>query len=65
MRRRTSSAWVNTSNPATRAVPEVAGMKQESIRMVVVLPAPFWPRKPTISPRFTVKVRSRTAARPP
>src|SRR5207249_4435005 len=29
--------------------------------MVVVLPAPFGPRKPRISPGFTEKVRSRTA----
>ena len=28
-------------------------MKQVRMRMVVDLPAPFGPRKPTISPRFT------------
>src|SRR3989304_7900030 len=30
-------------------------MKQVRIRIVVVLPAPFGPRKPTISPRSTAK----------
>src|SRR5580704_11548366 len=53
MRRRTSSAWVKTSKPATRTEPEVAGMKQERMRMVVLLPAPLLPRRPTISPRPT------------
>ena len=32
------------------ARPEVAGMKLERMRMVVLLPAPLGPRKPTISP---------------
>src|SRR5476651_2731636 len=31
------------------------------MRIVVVLPAPFGPRKPTTSPRATVKERSSTA----
>src|SRR5258708_39482247 len=31
------------------------------MRIVVVLPAPFSPRKPKISPRSTSKVRPRTA----
>ena len=64
MRRRTSSAWWNTSNPATRAVPLVAGMKLDRIRMVVDLPAPFGPRKPTTSPRPTENVSPFTAVRP-
>jgi hypothetical protein len=34
-------------------VPEVGGRKQVSILMVVVLPAPFGPRKPTIWPFST------------
>ena len=33
-------------------------MKQERIRIVVVLPAPFGPRKPTIWPFSTVKETS-------
>src|SRR5262245_7100109 len=31
-RRRTSSDWVKTSHPATRTVPDVAGMNQERMR---------------------------------
>src|SRR5436309_15123874 len=64
MRRRTSSDCLNTSSPATRAVPEVAGMKQERMRMVVLLPAPLGPSKPAISPRPTLNERSDTAVRP-
>src|SRR5512136_2476500 len=63
MRRRASMGCSKTSNPATRAVPEVAGRKPASSRMVVVLPAPFGPRSPTTSPRGMEKVRSSTAAR--
>ena len=36
-----------------RAVPEVAAMKVVRMRMVVLLPAPFGPRKPTTSPCLT------------
>ena len=43
-----------TSNPPTVAVPDVAGMNPVSMRIVVVLPAPFGPRNPRISPLFTV-----------
>src|SRR5581483_9906562 len=64
MRRRTSSACVKTSKPATRAVPDVAGRKQDKIRMVVLLPAPLLPSKPTISPRATVKEMFETAVFP-
>jgi energy-converting hydrogenase Eha subunit H len=32
------------------ADPEVGGIKQVRIFMVVLLPAPFGPKKPTISP---------------
>jgi hypothetical protein len=35
------------------------------MRSVVVLPAPFGPRKPVIRPGSTVKVRSSTAVKPP
>src|SRR4029077_5700669 len=35
------------------------------MRMVVVLPAPFGPRKPRISPRSTVKLMSSTAVTGP
>ena len=41
------------SNPATVALPPVGVRKQVSMRMVVVFPAPFGPRKPTICPLCT------------
>ena len=65
MRRRTSSDSLNTSNPATRAVPVEAGMKHERIRMVVDLPAPFGPRKPMICPGSTLNDTSRIAVTGP
>ena len=43
------------SNPATRAVPLVGGIYPVSIRTVVLLPAPFGPRKPKTSPRLMLK----------
>jgi len=36
-------------------LPEVGAVNPEIIRIVVVFPAPFGPRKPTISPFFTSK----------
>src|SRR5579871_6784039 len=53
MRLFTSIGCSSTSNPATLAVPALGGRKQVSTRMVVVLPAPFGPRKPTICPFST------------
>src|SRR5579872_2848622 len=53
MRFLTSIGCSITSKPATLAVPAVGGRKQVRIRMVVVLPAPFGPRKPTICPFST------------
>ena len=47
------------------ARPEVPDMVPERIRIVVDLPAPFGPRKPTISPGATEKLRSSTAVREP
>src|SRR5580658_6841170 len=52
---RTSSDCSMTSKPATLALPEVGGRKQVRTRIVVVFPAPFLPRKPTISPLPTSK----------
>src|SRR5258708_6328260 len=46
------------SKPATVIRPEVAVVKPAIMRMVVVLPAPLGPRKPTISPLSTENVRS-------
>src|SRR5579871_354866 len=53
MRFFTSSGCSRMSNPATVAVPLVGVRKQVSIRIVVVLPAPLGPRKPTIWPFWT------------
>jgi len=64
MRRRTSRDSRNTSRPATRALPEVAGRKPDSIRIVVLLPAPLGPSRPTISPRPTWNDTFSTAVRP-
>ena len=44
-----------------KAVPEVGKMSPISILMVVVLPAPFGPTKPKISPSSTTRSRSFTA----
>ena len=40
-----SGSWT-TSTPATIAVPDVGRMMPHSMRIVVVLPEPFGPRKP-------------------
>ena len=48
MRFLTSCGFSSTSKPATEALPDVGGRKQVRTRIVVVLPAPFGPRKPTI-----------------
>ena len=53
MRFLTSSGFSSTSKPATVAVPAVGGRKQVRTRMVVVLPAPLGPRKPTMPPFST------------
>jgi hypothetical protein len=47
------------------AVPEVGLDTQVKIRMVVVLPAPFGPKKPKVSPSPTEKLISLTAVREP
>ena len=44
------------------AFPRVGWMSPISILMVVVLPAPFGPTNPKISPCSTVRLRSRTAS---
>src|SRR5205085_3880204 len=61
MRRLTSRGCSRMSKPATVAVPSVGGRKQVSMRMVVVFPAPFGPRKPTICPFVTSKEMLSTA----
>src|SRR5215472_15020131 len=61
MRFFTSRGCSSTSKPATCAVPIEGGRKQVSTRIVVVFPAPFGPRKPTICPFSTSKEMSSTA----
>ena len=52
---RTPSASFRTSCPATRAEPSVGGVSVVSMRISVVLPAPFGPSRPKISPSSTLK----------
>src|SRR5580693_2724435 len=61
MRFFTSIGSSRTSKPATIAVPAVGGIKHVSIRMVVVLPAPLGPKKPTIWPFWISKEMWSTA----
>jgi hypothetical protein len=49
--------------PRTVPVPDVGAIKPKSIRIVVVLPAPFGPTKPQIVPRGTENDADFTAAR--
>src|SRR5262249_51392781 len=53
------------SNPATLAAPLVAGRNVVRMRIVVVLPAPLRPSRPTISPRVTLKLMWSTASTGP
>src|SRR5439155_4604803 len=62
IRRRTSDGATTTSNPPTDAVPPVGRASVQSTEIVVVLPAPFGPRKPNVSPSSTVKPMPRTAS---
>src|SRR5579871_3279378 len=65
MRRRTSTGSRRRSAPATIAVPAVGSSSVVSMRSVVVFPAPFGPRNPTISPAFTSRSTPRTASTSP
>ncbi len=50
-RRRISTPFSGVSGiPATVADPELGAMSVPRVRTVVVLPAPFGPRKPNTSP---------------
>src|SRR5688572_27341487 len=60
---RTGSA--RTSMPLTRTVPAVGRERPAMMRMVVVLPAPFGPRKPKISPAAASRVSRSTAVKSP
>src|SRR5687768_15794265 len=65
MLRLSALAFVLTSIPATTARPLVGASSPVSILMVVVLPAPFGPRNPKISPAFTAKLTAFTAVKSP
>src|ERR1700686_1112294 len=54
-----------TSFPSTRMVPESAECTPEMIFIIVLLPAPFSPARPWISPAFSVKSTLRSAWTPP
>ena len=57
-----NSTWrLRGTYPATRTSPAVGWSRPESIFRVVVLPAPFGPRKPTRSPGATWKSIPSTA----
>jgi hypothetical protein len=60
-----SSGCVCTSNPPTRALPEVGFIRPARIFKVVVLPAAFGPSTAKNSPGATVSVMSLTATRSP
>ena len=51
--------------PATERKPLVAGNSPQSILKVVVLPAPFGPKSPKISPSWTSKEVLETAVKSP
>src|SRR5512138_344796 len=61
MRRRTSIGCATTSNPATVADPAVGTRYVVRMRIVVVLPAPLLPSRPTTSPLATVNVAPSSA----
>ena len=65
MRSRTPCGSASRSQPTTVAEPAVGCSSVVSIRSVVVLPAPFGPRKPTISPGSTAKSTPHTASTRP
>jgi hypothetical protein len=52
-----------TGIPRTSSRPEVGGSAHDIIRIVVVLPAPFGPRKPKHVSAGTSKLIERTASR--
>src|SRR4051812_7432558 len=64
------TVWLGSSSvwyacPSTVACPAVGVISPSTIRSVVVLPAPFGPRNPTIRPSSTVNDRSSTASTSP
>ena len=65
MLRRTSSRWLTTSKPLTRAAPDVGSARVQSMLIVVLLPAPLGPRNPKTSPCATVNETLLTASTSP
>jgi hypothetical protein len=65
IRSMTAGSRSGTGSPKSRIVPAVACASPSSIRIVVVLPDPFGPRKPCTPPAGTARSRSRTATRRP
>src|SRR5216684_2102579 len=65
MRALIDSLWVAMSNPSTRPSPLVGVMMPHNMRMVVVLPEPFGPRKANTSPSRTSNDSRSTAVRSP
>jgi hypothetical protein len=61
MEARTFSSSRVMSNPLTAAVPLVGARRVLSMRMSVLLPAPFDPNRPNNSPGSTLSDTSRTA----
>ena len=53
------------SRPRIESDPEVGCDTAEIIRIVLVLPAPFGPRKPKLSPRSMEKLTPLTASSSP
>src|SRR5450755_443444 len=62
-RTRTTPSGIGT--PSSSAWPLVGKARPSSIRMVVVLPEPFGPRKPYTEPRGTARSMWSTATWPP
>lgn len=56
---------VRRLTPATEILPLVAGKRPQSMRNVVVLPAPFGPSRPKTSPRRTENEVCETAVKSP
>ena len=57
----TSSGWRTGSKPSTSTDPPLVSVRPSIIRMVVVLPAPFGPSSPKISPCRISKSMESTA----
>src|SRR4051812_39032035 len=64
-RARMSGPSSTGSRPRMRSVPPVGGETQPIMRIVELLPAPFGPRKPNASPRWTSKSTPSTAVSSP